>query len=201
MHYSLRRFCALSALALLIGGCANASGSGAVPASAYERESSTANSLDAILDSAPPATGGHVEIRKLPTRPNANAPAILINFLTDGPNQGGVPCINCVAGASTSDNIGLTGPSSYVLSNFTWQYGVSFTDISYKGKCKLAFAITAGSKTIDSFSATLDLKSSGGFVLYAIARARPKYSGAATLTGKVTCGKESPSLQVPLQFE
>lgn len=196
----LRGFCVLSALALL-AGCSNASGTGAVPANANDRSPSTINSIDTVLDSAPPVAGGRVAIRQLAVHPNAGAPAILINFLTDGPNQAGVPCITCVSGASTSNNVGMTGPSSYVLTNFTWQYGVSFTNIGYKGKCKLAFAITSGKTTIDSFSRTLTLTSAGGFVLYAIARPRPKYSGAAILTGKVTCGKDAPSLQVPLQFE
>jgi hypothetical protein len=125
----------------------------------------------------------------------------LINFVSDGPAQGGVPCINCVGGASSSDNIGLTGPSSYVPSGATWQYTLSFTDITFKGKCKLAWAITSGKKTIDSFSATLTLTSAGGFVLYALDRNRPKYSGAATLTGKVTCGANAQTLQAPLEFQ
>lgn len=157
--------------------------------------------LNDVLDSAPEASGGKAIFKKLPIRPNTAAPPILINFVADGPNQGGVPCIDCVNGASTSYNIGMTGPSSYVLSNFTWQYALSFTDISYKGKCKLAWAITNGKNTIDSFSKTLTITSSGGFIIYALARSRPKYSGAATLTGKVTCGKTSGSLQSPLQFE
>ena len=139
--------------------------------------------------------------RKLTMTPNAKTPAILINFLANGPNQAGVPCIDCVNGASTQDNVGLTGPNNYVASNFTWQYGISFTDISYKGKCRLAWAITAGKKTIDSFSAKLNLTSAGGFVLYAVARPRPSYSGPATETGRVTCGKDSQSLQVPLYFQ
>jgi hypothetical protein len=95
----------------------------------------------------------------------------------------------------------MAGPSSYVFSGSRWQYALSFTNISYKGKCKLAWAITAGKRTIDSFAATLNLATSGGFVLYALNRSRPKYSGAATLTGKVSCGKNTPSLQTPLEFQ
>jgi hypothetical protein len=190
----------LSIAALLVA-CSSANGGSAVPSGTFGQQASSGDTLNDILDSAPPATGGRALIRKLNLHPAANAPAILINFVGDGPNQGGVPCIDCVNGASTGDNIGMTGPSSYVVSNFVWQYELSFTDISYKGKCKLAWAITDGKKTIDSFSKTLNIPSKGGFVLYAIARNRPKYSGPATLTGKVTCGKASPSLQVPLQFE
>jgi hypothetical protein len=200
MSVNLRGFLILS-LAALLGGCSTAAGGGATPAAAADRGLSAGTALDAVLDSAPDAGGGHFVFQKTSILPNANSPAFLINFVTDGPNQGGVPCINCVNGASSSDNVGLTGPSSYVLSNFVWQYEISFTDISYKGSCKLAWAITAGKKTVDSFSRTLNIPSAGGFVLYAVARNRPKYSGAATLTGKVTCGKNSQSLQVPLQFQ
>ncbi len=124
-----------------------------------------------------------------------------MNFVADGPNQAGVPCIDCVNGASNSDNVGMTGPSSYVRTNFVWQYAISFTDISYKGKCNVAWTIVAGKKTIDSFGATFNLPSPGGFVLYAVARNRPKYSGPAVLTGKYTCGKNTGSGKAPLQFE
>ena len=161
----------------------------------------TTGDTAAAIDSAPEVAGGREVTQKLSFRPNANSPSILINFVSDGPAQGGVPCINCVNGASSNDNIGLTGPSSYVPSGATWQYTLSFTDITYKGKCKLAWAITAGKKTIDSFSATLTLTSAGGYVLYALNRNRPKYSGAATLTGKVTCGANAQMLQAPLEFQ
>ncbi|HEV3090510.1 MAG TPA: hypothetical protein VGX91_03600 [Candidatus Cybelea sp.] len=188
---------------LVIGivACSGGYGGSATPLAGSARAAPTASSLDAILDSAPEVSGGREVFKRLPIHPNAGSPPILINFLANGPNQGGVPCINCVNGASTSDNVGMTGPSSYVLSNFVWQYALSFTDISYKGKCKLSWAIAAGQKTIDSFSASLNLTSAGGFVLYAVARPRPKYSGAATLAGKVTCGKTAQSLKAPLQFE
>lgn len=195
-----RRLLFMPAIVALVS-CSGVYGTSATPSNAGAPSTSGGTSLDSILDSAPQVTGGHEIFKKVSMRPNAAAPPILINFVANGPNQGGVPCINCVYGASSSDNVGMTGPSSYVLSNFTWQYALSFTDISYKGKCKLAWAIVAGKQTIDSFSASLTLTSSNGFILYAVARARPKYSGAATLTGKVTCGKTAQSLQVPLQFE
>lgn len=146
-------------------------------------------------------SGGRVVFQKVRMQPAAGAPALIMNFVSDGPAQGGVPCINCVSGASTSDNIGLTGPSSYVLSGDFWQYAISFTDVSYKGKCKVSWAITAGKKTIDSFSASFNLTSTGGFVIYALNRARPKYSGAATVTGKYLCAKNSASASAPLYFQ
>lgn len=194
-------------LVVAFAACSSAAGSNAVPAAGYDTGAGPQKTLPAILDSAPAVTGGHLIVRKLSIRPNvrpdAGAPATLIDFVADGPNQSGVPCIDCVSGASTGDNVGMTGPYSYVLSNYYWQYELAFTDISYTGKCKLAWAITAGKKTIDSFSVSIDLKASGkgGYVLYAVARAPEKYSGAATLTGKYTCGKESASLQAPLHFE
>ncbi|MEO6835835.1 MAG: hypothetical protein ABI231_08015 [Candidatus Tumulicola sp.] len=200
MHVANQRALSLSLLVAL-AACSGAAGGGTTPSAGGAQAFSSQPSLDAILDVAPEVSGGRMIWKPVAVHPAANAPAILINFIADGPNQGGVPCINCVNGASTGDNIGMTGPSSYVLPNYVWQYELSFTDISYKGKCKLAWAITSGKKTIDSFSASFNLTSSGGFVLYAVARHRPKYSGSATLTGRATCGQNSPSLQAPLQFE
>lgn len=193
------------ALFLLLAGAlaaCSAPGQGAAtPLAGDDQARFAQSSLETILDSAPEAPGGRLVMHKLSIRPNAGSPPILINFVANGPAQGGVPCINCVDGASSSDNIGMTGPSSFVFTNYVWQYALSFTDISYEGKCKLAWAITNGKKTIDSFSATLTLTSKGGFVLYAVNRNRPKYSGPATLTGKATCGKTSQSQQAPLEFQ
>ncbi len=187
--------------AIALAACSSPFQGGATPSVDTSQAVATGSTPDMVLDSAPEVTGGREVVQKLSIHPNAKSPAILINFVANGPAQGGVPCISCVNGASSNDNIGMTGPSSYVYSGSVWQYALSFTDISYKGKCKLAWAIRAGRKTVDSFSATLNLSTAGGFILYALNRNRPKFSGLATLTGKVTCGKNTPSLQVPLEFQ
>jgi hypothetical protein len=179
-----------SLLALGLAACAGAGQTGTTP---------FGSSAQTVHGGS--TTGGVFVFQRASIRPEAGAPALMMNFVANGPNQGGVPCINCVYGASSSDNIGLTGPSSYVLSNTYWQYEISFTDVSYKGKCKVSWTITSGKKTIDSFGASLNLASSGGFVIYAVARSRPNYSGPATLTGKYACGKDSASTQEPLYFE
>lgn len=147
------------------------------------------------------AADGYEVFRPLAIHARAGTRAFLMNFVANGPNQGGVPCIGCVAGATTNDTIGMTGPSSYVLAKTYWQYTISYTDISYVGSCKLAWDIASGTKTIDKFSKTITLTSAGGYVLYAIARPRPKYSGSATLTGTVTCGKDKQSSSAPLEFQ
>src|SRR5579863_10200180 len=151
--------------------------------------------------SAPEVTGGRVVFQKMRIAPAAGAPALMMNFVASGPPQGGVPCIGCVSGATTGDNIGLTGPSGYVLSGTYWQYTISFTDVSYTGKCKVSWKIAAGKKTIDSFSASFNLTTAGGFVVYALNRSRPKYSGPAKLTGKYVCGSNSASTTEPLYFQ
>jgi hypothetical protein len=203
----------LLALAAAVAGCSGTAaggnanptlgGSAAVVGTAGVRSNPTLldPTATAALDSAPQVAGGREAFQKLAVRPNPDSSAFLINFVSNGPAQSGVPCINCVSGAETHDNVGLTGPSSYVTTGSTWQYTLSFSDLTYKGSCKLAWAITSGKKTIDSFSATVKLASAGGFVLYAVDRGRPSYSGAATLSGKVTCGSGSQMLQVPIEFE
>jgi hypothetical protein len=191
----VRRPLLLSLVALLVA-CSGTTGSTTPIAAGV-----SGDGVNAALDSAPEVAAGHAIVRKLSIHPNAKLPAILMNFVSNGPDQGGVPCIACVNGAQSKDNIGLTGPSSYVPTGATWQYALSFTDLTFKGKCKLAWAITSGKKVIDSFSATLNLTSSGGFVLYALNRGRPAYSGPAVLTGKVTCGTSSQSTQAPLESQ
>jgi len=172
---------------LMFAGCAGAAGGNTTPAT--------------TLNAPSGATAGHLTFQKLAIHPDAGAPATLMNFISNGPAQSGVPCIACVGGASSSDTVGLTGPSSYVYTGQVWQYTLSFTDLSYKGKCKIAFTIASGKKTIDAFSSTLNLTSAGGFVVWGIDRNRPKYSGSATVTGKYTCGKESGSQSAPIEFQ
>lgn len=155
----------------------------------------------ASVQAAATASTGYLVFRPLAIHPDAGAPAVLMNYVADGPNQSGVPCIDCVNGASTGNNVGMTGPYSYIPTNFVWQYEISFTDLSFKGKCKITWTIVGGKKTIDSFGDSFTLKSAGGFVLYGLARNRPKYSGPATLTGKYVCGSNSGSAQAPLQFQ
>jgi hypothetical protein len=192
----------LLSLAAALAACSAIGNGGTSPALSEAGPAVNAAQVTAAaLDSAPEVSGGRAITRRLSFSPNAKSSPVLINFVSDGPAQGGVPCINCVNGASSSDNIGLTGPSSYIPTGDTWQYSLSFTDLSYKGKCKLAWAITSGKKVVDSFSATVDLKSSGGFVLYAVNRGRPNYSGSATLTGKMTCGSTTQTTQAPLEFQ
>jgi hypothetical protein len=175
--------------AIAVAACSTSNPGGATPSTGSQQTLSAPND------------NGREVFRPLAIHPAAGARAFLMNFVANGPNQGGVPCIDCVNGASTGDNIGMTGPSSYVLAGTYWQYAISYTDISYVGSCKLAWDITSGKKTIDSFSKTIHLTSAGGFVLYAIARPRPKYSGSAILTGKVTCGRDTQSSSAPLEFQ
>ncbi len=196
-----RRVLLLCQVALL-AACSSTAGNNATPAAPAAPVAPTVSSdIGTALDSAPEAANGHLVIRNLSIHPDAGSPAILMNFVSDGPAQGGVPCIACVNGAQSNDTVGLTGPSSYIPKGAVWQYSMSYSDIAYKGKCKLAWVISSGKKIIDSFSATINLTSAGGFVLYALNRNRPAYSGSATLTGKVTCSVHSQSTTAPLYFQ
>lgn len=199
MPVSFRRVFSFALLTSLVA-CSGPMGGNTTP-SAPAAPMQGADSVSAALDAAPEVTGGNKKFAKVSMRPDGTSPPLLINFVSDGPAQGGVPCISCVNGAQTNDNIGLTGPSSFIPINATWQYSLSFTDISYKGKCTLAWAITSGKKTIDSFSKTISLTSAGGFVLYALDRNWPTFHGGATLTGRYTCGKNKASLSAPLHFQ
>ncbi len=109
MHVVSRRV--LSSLLLVsLAACGGpGAGAGATPLAASAQARSAQPSLDAILDSAPEVTNGRMIQKSTAMRPAAGIPPILINFIANGPNQGGVPCISCVSGASSGDNIGMTG--------------------------------------------------------------------------------------------
>jgi len=189
--------CGLVALA----GCGGISGASTPSSLPDAQTASGGSSIDAILDSAPEVSGARFAMHKIQVSAKRKLPGFLINFVADGPSQGGVPCASCVNGASTSNTLGLTGPSSYVLKNFYWDYQISFSDLTYVGECKLAWGITAGKTVLDKFSTTASIKSAGGWYIYYFSRPRVKYSGPALLIGKVTCGKSAQTLQAPLEFQ
>jgi hypothetical protein len=198
----------LPLLALLLSACSEGIGSPSAPSASSAAVGSDDVALStrtalAALDSAPILINpGQEVICRLPIHPNAKSMPFLINFVSGGEAQKGVPCFSCVSGAQTKDNVGLTGPDSYIPTGATWQYTLSFTDITFKGTCKLAWAIAAGKKVIDQFAVTVKITQAGGFALYGINRGRPSYSGSAVLTGKVTCGSGAPqTTQTALLFE
>jgi hypothetical protein len=198
-------------LVLLLAACSG--GSVATPAQPIVGDASSATAAEgatlstktalAALDSAPDAGApsravfGHMAA----IHSDAKTPSFIINWVSAGAAVGGVPCISCVSGASNGDSIGLPGPSSYVPTGSTWQYDMSFTDISFTGNCKLAWSIAAGSKVLDAFSQKTKVEQAGGFVLYGFNRKRPSYSGSAVLAGKVTCGAGSQTTQAALYFQ
>src|SRR5690349_24838579 len=99
--------------ATMLAACSSSGNGITMPSAASGQTLSSNGGVDAVLDSAPPVAGGRMLFHKIAMHPKAKAPAFLINLVTDGPNQSGVPCINCVNGASTSYNVGMTGPTSY----------------------------------------------------------------------------------------
>ena len=136
-------------------------------------------------------------------RPNA-LPSVITNYVAAGPAQGGVPCFSCVNGAQTSFNIGMTGPYNYVTTNTVWQYTTTMTDISLPNpsKCTFAWAITAGTTKIDSFSIKIGITAPGTYA-YGINRnpPSPAFHGLALLAGKVTCGTSSDKVTTKLVFQ
>lgn len=216
MFFDARRCLAMSLVALLLSACSGGMVGSSTPSASSnqsDRASTSSSGADdlvlsmqtakAALDAAPLVTSpGRALMGRIPIRPNAKAAAFLIDFVAAGEAQGGVPCISCVNGASTGDNIGLTGPVNYVPKGGTWQYTLSFSVLKLDTKCKLAWAITSGKKVIDSWSVDLKVKGKGGYVVYGLNRPWPSYSGSALLTGKVTCGKAgSQTTQAPLYFQ
>ncbi len=158
----------------------------------------------AALDSAPDAGAPSRAIeRRIATtiRPNAKEPAFLINFVYAGAPIPNLPCFGCIPGISSGDDIGLPGTNNLVPSNSDWQYGLTFSDLTFVGNCKMSWSIAAGKKVLDSFSTKAEVAGGGGFYLYGLNRSRPKYSGTAVLMARVACGKGAQTTQTSLYFQ
>ncbi len=130
---------------------------------------------------------------------SATMPAFFVNFVASGAAASGVPCVNCIPGASGT-TLGLPIPYNYVPTGTTQNYTVTLTDLSYTGTCTFSIAITAGTQKLDSASYKVKVSAPGPYV-YTWNRPRPTYSGSAFLTGKVTCAGASSSAKSTLIFQ
>jgi hypothetical protein len=164
------------------------------------REVSIQTGLSA-LDTAPIVTPNRAEMMRLPVMPDTPT-KFLPNFVTVGPAQTGTPCFACVKGAQTMSNVGLTIPYNYIATNEEAQYTISFSNISNTANCTLSWAITAGKTVVDKFAAVVKTPSPNSSYIYGVNRARPKFSGAAVLSGKVLCtGAGYETVTAPLIFQ
>ena len=199
-------------VALLVSACSGVSGGATTPAAPAQGDAASAlagqmaesaRTAVAALASAPDAgVPARALFKPVAMHPDGSSPSWLMNFVASGPDQGGVPCFDCVKGAQTANNVGLTGLQNYVPKGASWQYIIAFTNIALTGKCTLAWAIASGKTVVDSFSLKITIPEAGGYELYAQNRLRPKFSGSAVLTGEVTCGKgPSQMAQAPMVFQ
>jgi hypothetical protein len=125
---------------------------------------------------------------RMPATPDTGALPYIIGFVTVGPDQTGVPCFNCVNGAQTTFNIGLTAPYNYIESGEAALFTIALTNISNTSNCTLSWAITSGAKTIDHFSYILKAPQKQSSYVVGFDRNRPSFTGQALLTGKLDCG-------------
>lgn len=186
------------ASALLLAGCSG--GNGTPPTSTVHSEPAMSNSsfedlsfqtaLNTSDASESIATPVRTVSRAMPQAllaGSASEPLILATMVETGLNQTGVPCINCVSGAQTSANVGLTYPLSYVAATVpSLQYVFFFSDFNFTGKCKFSVTVTAGTTVL--FNAPFSLNVTPGFQTYsATGGSRPSYTGPALLVGKIVC--------------
>lgn len=182
---------ALPALLLALGGTASAS---------QTWEDQSARTAAAALDAAPAVATARVGRMPLGARVPAGSPAFFANFVAAGFAQAGVPCFSCVNGAG-ADTIGLPAPYNYVPSGAQEQYNLSWTNLTFKGSCKVAIALTSGKTLIDSASFNIpSISGSGGFDIGLNFKAE-SFSGPAIVTGKLTCGGKSSSVKASLIFQ
>jgi len=196
---------AVPALALALSTSASAAivTVSAMPTTPWE-ELSTQTALAAI-DYMPLATTGVTGARFVvpgPTVvPDATAPAFFVNFVSAGPNQGGVPCYQCVSGDS-GFNLGLPAPLNYVYSGYYWQYNVAWTNLHFTGTCTVAVVITSGTKVLEGAHSPVPGIGGGvGSFDWGFALAPISFKGPAVLAGKVTCGKVASVAKTKLIFQ
>ena len=195
----IKRFLLAFPLAALCGCMSSPLATPGVPAAGQSTADAFQN-VDAVLDSAPQVTLHAVRVgMTIPATSSAKAPKFLLNFVAASEPLGGVPCFSCVNGTEAG-TLGIAVPGNFVPTHSTWNYYLSFTSVSFKGKCTLAWAITSGKKVVDKFSGPATVGSTGVY-FYGASRSRPSFSGSAVLTGKLTCGGKAQTTTAPMQFQ
>lgn len=152
------------------------------------------------LAAAPAAPGVRVAYIRSPRKPDAGAPSFIVNFVTAGWSQTGVPCINCVAGGATP-NLGLPAPYNAAGAGTTMQYVLSLSINTASGTCTAAVTVAAGNKKLYSASDTLTGLSGGpGTIELFFSQAPISYTGPAIVAGKLTCNGMTGVVRAPVLF-
>jgi len=152
------------------------------------------------LATAPQASGVRGAFVSSPRPADTGAPLFIVNFVSAGGNQTGVPCINCVEGGATP-NIGLPMPYNAVGSGTTMTYTLSTSINSASGTCTAAVSVAAGKTKLFAASDKLTGLSGGpGTIELWFTQAPITYTGVAILAGKLTCNGQTSVVKAPLLF-
>jgi hypothetical protein len=126
----------------------------------------------------------------------AAAPAFWTNFVTAGGNSQYAPTFS-----GNDDTLTLPIPENDKPSDYYYQYNITWTVVTQTGKCTAAYAITSGSRTIETQKKTgIDLSGAGGYDWAFVEKTLSKFTGAAVLTGTITCGTTSSAATAPMYF-
>jgi hypothetical protein len=152
------------------------------------------------LATATPAPGVRVAYIRSPRKPDAAAPAFIVNFVTAGWSQTGAPCINCVVGGATP-NLGLPAPYNAAGAGTTMTYSLSLSINSASGTCTSAVSVAAGNKKLYAGTYTLSGLSGGpGTIEVFFSQAPISYTGPAIVAGKLTCNGMTGVVRAPVLF-
>jgi hypothetical protein len=158
--------------------------------------------IQSALDTAPSDSEWSVAAAPLAGPAKATTPQTLLNFIATGYPEKGLPCFGCVKKVHTKADVGLPGPFNYVYHGDRSLYIVSFTDVSFKGNCKLAVAVTSKKTVIDKFGTTAKNNKPNYYYLYWNTRSFPSYSGLATMTASLSCPHNgTQKTSAPIFFE
>jgi len=152
------------------------------------------------LATAPLASGVRVAYVRSPRQAVPGAPPFIVNFVSAGWSQTGVPCINCVVGGATP-NLGLPMPYNAVGSGITMTYLLSLSINSASGTCTAAVTVAAGKTKLYAASEKISGLSGGpGTIELWFSQAPITYTGVAMVAGKLTCNGQTGVVRAPLLF-
>lgn len=138
-----------------------------------------------------PAVAGSAGVQRSPfsaITPNLPSIPFLVNFVAITTQYPFIPCYNCVNGRPGSFGLGYV--TSELFGGYAYTYVINVTNLNYTGSCnKVSFAVTQGSKVLDSgtfTTSTITIGPRHGF-FFAVNRPKPNGTGMVTVFMKVFC--------------
>ncbi len=145
-------------------------------------------------------TGVHVASVGLPIHRLASGLSTIIpGFLSAGPVESGLPCVDCVNSGNPQSTLGISLPDNYVASGVDMNYVDNLTLLNYSGPCNFTITATNGGTVLFAGKAKVTLVGNASNSI-SVTATLSGYSGPALLTTKVLCDKAAAVSTATLYF-